>query len=68
MNLPRELQRISRQLDSTKDDRAIVLLASRTLRMDRELLAVLNLVELAKQSGDEQLIKAARNVEGEQDG
>ena len=68
MNLPLELRRISRRLDFTENDKAIVLLASRVLRMDREPLAVLNLVELAKQSGDEQLIKAAQSVEGEWDG
>ena len=68
MNLPLELRRISRRLDFTENDKAIVLLASRALRMDREPLAVLNLVELAKQSGDEQLIKAAQDVEGEWDG
>ena len=68
MNLPLELRRISRRLDFTEDDKAIVLSASRALRMDRELLAVLNLVELAMQSGDEQLVKAAQIVEGGQDG
>ncbi len=50
MNLPSELRRIAKKLDFTEDDKAIVLLAAKTLRMDREPLAVLNLINIANEA------------------
>ena len=52
MNLPSELRRIAKRLDFTEDDKAIVLLAVRVLRMDREPLAVLNLINVANEAAD----------------
>jgi len=52
MNLPSELRRIARQLDFTEDDKTIVLLAAKVLRMDREPLAVLNLINAANEAAN----------------
>ena len=80
MNLPNELLRIARKLDFTEDDKAIVLLAARTLRMDREPLAVLNLINIANEAANgidilsatptdlpKRLRDAVKAVEGEWD-
>ena len=81
MNLPSELRRIAKQLDFTEDDKAIVLLAAKVLRIDREPLAVLNLINVANEAAtgldilgatpndlQDKLRKAVKAVEGEWDG
>ena len=79
MNLPSELRRIAKQLDFTEDDKAIVLLAARVLRMDREPLAILHLISVAEEAAAAldvtaqsqsqipgRLREAVKAVEGEQ--
>lgn len=81
MNLPSELRRIARQLDFTEDDKAIVLLAAKVLRMDREPLAVLRLINIANEAASSidattpvasdipgRLREAVKAVEGEWNG